>query len=64
MPKIDAAERRDRKQKRDKNGMRVSGRSVKTLEHIILRKAEKAKKERERQMREAKAADDGFYNDD
>jgi hypothetical protein len=61
MPKIEKAERRDRKQKRDRDGMRVSGRSVKTLEHVILRKAEKAARDRERQMREAKAADDGYY---
>lgn len=57
MPKIDKAERRDRKQRRDKNGMRVSGRSVKTLENIILRKAEKAAREKERRERDEKYDD-------
>ena len=48
MPKLEKAERRDRKQKRDKFGMRESGRSVKTIENILLRKAERAAKELER----------------
>ena len=63
MPKIEKAERRDRKQHRDRNGMRVSGRSVKQLEIILLRKAEKAKQEQERKARRDRAADDGFPND-
>lgn len=58
MPKIEKAERRDRKQHRNENGMRVSGRSVKTLRNIILRKAEKAQREKERQAREAKGYED------
>lgn len=58
MPKLEKAERRDRKQKRDRDGMRVSGRSVKTLENIILRKAEKAAREAERKAREAKGNED------
>jgi hypothetical protein len=58
MPKIEKAERRDRKQHRNENGMRVSGRSVKTLKNIILRKAEKAQREKERQAREAKGYED------
>lgn len=61
MPKIEKAERRDRKQKRDRHGMRESGRSVKTLQNLILRKAEKAARDKERADREAKAADDGYY---
>jgi hypothetical protein len=54
MPKLDKAERRDRKQKRDRHGMRVSGRSVKTLENIILRKAEKAAQEKADKERRVK----------
>jgi hypothetical protein len=56
MPKIEKAERRDKKQHRDRNGMRVSGRSVKALENIILRKAEKAAREKEKRERKEREA--------
>ena len=47
MPKIEKAERRD-KERRKRNEMKRSGDSVKTLRNIILRKAEKASKEKKR----------------
>lgn len=49
MPKLDAAERRDRKRDREKYGMRESGGSVKTIRNIILRRAEKLAKQEERE---------------
>lgn len=47
MPKIEKAERRD-KERQKKTEMVRRGDSVKTLRNIILRKAEKAAKEKER----------------
>jgi hypothetical protein len=47
MPKMEKAQRREKEQKNRKHGMRRSGDSVKTLRNIILRKAEKAAKEKE-----------------
>ena len=48
MPKEEATRRRDKKAQEQKYGMRRSGDSVKTLRNIILRKAEKAAKERDK----------------
>ena len=45
MPKIEKAERRD-KERRKRTEMVRRGDSVKTIRNIILRKAEKASKER------------------
>lgn len=45
--KIDKAERRDSKRKK-RNEMVRTGDSVKTLRNIILRKAEKAAREKEK----------------
>lgn len=52
MPKIEKAERRDRKRKRNQYGMREEGRSVFLSQAMILRRAEKAAKQKERERNE------------
>ena len=47
MPKIEKADRRDQKRKK-RNEMVRTGDSVKTLRNILIRKAEKAAKNKER----------------
>lgn len=52
MPKIEKAERRDKKRSKGQHGMRESGRSNFLSQALILRRAEKAAKQKERERDE------------
>jgi hypothetical protein len=52
MPKIEAAQRRDKKREKRQKGPRESGRSVFLSQAMVLRRAEKAAKQKARESNE------------